>query len=86
VRLSRLVAVAASVQGVQSVRVTRLSRLFHHTSINIADETVDPFDADDTALEAGVLRLGPLEIARCDNDPDRPELGRLSIELGGGAR
>ncbi|MET8511269.1 putative baseplate assembly protein [Streptomyces sp. NPDC005077] len=74
VRLSRLVAVAAAVHGVESVRVTRLRRLFHE----------DPFD--DTALEAGVLRLGPLEIARCDNDPDRPELGRLSIELGGGTR
>ncbi|MER7106981.1 putative baseplate assembly protein [Streptomyces sp. NPDC000229] len=74
VRLSRLVAVAAAVQGVEGVRVTRLARLFHE----------DPLD--DTALEAGVLRLGPLEIARCDNDPDRPELGRLSIELGGGAR
>ncbi|OKK03510.1 hypothetical protein AMK26_18660 [Streptomyces sp. CB03234] len=72
VRLSRLVAVAAEVRGVESVRVTRLARLFH--------------DTDDTALEAGVLRLGPLEIARCDNDPDRPELGRLSIDLGGGAR
>ncbi|MGW3760930.1 putative baseplate assembly protein [Streptomyces sp. NPDC005131] len=74
VRLSRLVAVAAAVHGVESVRVTRLRRLFHE----------DPLD--DTALEAGVLRLGPLEIARCDNDPDRPELGRLSIELGGGTR
>ncbi|MGI5400821.1 putative baseplate assembly protein [Streptomyces sp. CA-135486] len=74
VRLSRLVAAAAAVQGVESVRVTRLRRLFHE----------DPLD--DTALEAGVLRLGPLEIARCDNDPDRPELGRLSIELDGGAR
>jgi predicted phage baseplate assembly protein len=74
VRLSRLVAAAAAVQGVESVRVTRLRRLFHE----------DPLD--DTALEAGVLRLGPLEIACCDNDPDRPELGRLSIELGGGAR
>ncbi|MFJ7995782.1 putative baseplate assembly protein [Streptomyces sp. NPDC096310] len=74
VRLSRLVAVAAGVAGVESVRVTRLRRLFHG----------DP--DDDTALEDGVLRLGPLEIARCDNDPDRPENGRLSIELGGGAR
>ncbi|MGW6095726.1 putative baseplate assembly protein [Streptomyces sp. NPDC055157] len=74
VRLSRLVAVAAAVHGVENVRVTRLRRLFHE----------DPLD--DTALEAGVLRLGPLEIARCDNDPDRPELGRLSIELGGGTR
>ncbi|MFD5750777.1 putative baseplate assembly protein [Streptomyces sp. NPDC127033] len=74
VRLSRLVALAAGVPGVESVRVTRLRRLFHG----------DPLD--DTALEDGVLRLGPLEIARCDNDPDRPENGRLSIELGGGAR
>ncbi|QXE38319.1 putative baseplate assembly protein [Streptomyces sp. GMY02] len=74
VRLSRLVATAAAVQGVASVRVTRLSRLFDD----------DPLDR--TALEAGVLRLGPLEVARCDNDPDRPENGRLTIELGGGPR
>lgn len=74
VRLSRLVAAAAAVQGVQSVTVTRLRRLFHEDSLN------------DTALEAGVLRLGPLEIARCDNDPDRPEMGRLSIDLVGGVR
>ncbi|MER5768766.1 putative baseplate assembly protein [Streptomyces sp. NPDC001985] len=74
VRLSRLVAVAAGVPGVESVRVTRLARLFRP----------DPFDA--SALEEGVLRLGPLEIARCDNDPERPEWGRLSIELEGGAR
>ncbi|MER8069274.1 putative baseplate assembly protein [Streptomyces sp. NPDC094034] len=74
VRLSRLVAAAAAVQGVESVRVTRLNRLF--------DEDPD----NDIALEEGVLRVGPLEIARCDNDPDRPENGRLSIELAGGAR
>ncbi|WP_229852700.1 putative baseplate assembly protein [Streptomyces albospinus] len=69
VRQSRLVAVAAAVPGVRSVAVTRLRRLFHE---------------DQGELEAGVLRLGPLEIARCDNDPDRPENGRLVIELGGG--
>ncbi|MDQ0840885.1 putative baseplate assembly protein [Streptomyces sp. V1I6] len=79
VRLSRLVATAAAVQGVESVRVTRLQRLFEPTASY-------PDHIDDTALEAGVLRLGPLEIARCDNDPDRPENGRLTIELGGGAR
>ncbi|MFI1869774.1 putative baseplate assembly protein [Streptomyces jumonjinensis] len=73
-RLSRLVAVAAAVQGVVSVQVTRLARLF--------DE--DP--SGDCALETGVLRIGPLEIARCDNDPDRPEHGRLSIELSGDPR
>ncbi|MBT2367445.1 putative baseplate assembly protein [Streptomyces sp. ISL-10] len=77
VRLSRLVAAAAAVPGVESVRVTRLARLFDAGPVQ---------ETDDTALEAGVLRLGPLEIARCDNDPDRPENGRLSIEIGGGAR
>ncbi|MFF9479733.1 putative baseplate assembly protein [Streptomyces sp. NPDC014733] len=69
VRLSRLVAVAAAVPGVQSVVVSRLRRMFHE---------------DRGEREAGVVRLGPLEIARCDNDPDRPENGRLVIELGGG--
>jgi predicted phage baseplate assembly protein len=31
--------------------------------------------------EDGLLRIGPLEVAQCDNDPDRPENGRLTIEL-----
>ncbi|MFE1885681.1 putative baseplate assembly protein [Streptomyces diastatochromogenes] len=68
VRLSRLVAVAAAVPGVESVEVTRLRRLF---------------EQDRGEREDGVLRLGPLEIATCDNDPDRPEQGRLAISLGG---
>ncbi|MEU7469976.1 putative baseplate assembly protein [Streptomyces sp. NPDC044984] len=68
VRLSRLVAVAASVPGVESVRVTRLRRLF---------------EPDRGEREDGLLRPGPLEIAVCDNDPDRPEHGRLEISLGG---
>ncbi|GAA3818031.1 putative baseplate assembly protein [Streptomyces chiangmaiensis] len=68
VRLSRLVAVAAAVPGVESVQVTRLRRLF---------------EQDRGEREDGVLRLGPLEIATCDNDPDRPDNGRLAISLGG---
>ncbi|MFI5689356.1 putative baseplate assembly protein [Streptomyces sp. NPDC051636] len=68
VRLSRLVAAAAAVPGVESVHVTRLRRLFAE---------------DRGEREDGVLRLGPLEIATCDNDPDRPENGRLAISLGG---
>ncbi|MFL4902562.1 putative baseplate assembly protein [Streptomyces sp. MMS24-I2-30] len=68
VRLSRLVAVAAAVPGVQSVEVTRLRRLY---------------EPDRGEREDGVLRLGPLEIATCDNDPDRPENGRLAVSLGG---
>ncbi|MFI6768294.1 putative baseplate assembly protein [Streptomyces sp. NPDC050355] len=70
VRLSRLTAVAAAVPGVVSARVTRLQRLVHGERL------------DDRALQDGVLRLGPLEIAVCDNDPERPENGRLTIELG----
>ncbi|MFI9173372.1 putative baseplate assembly protein [Streptomyces lincolnensis] len=68
VRLSRLVAVAAAVPGVESVQVTRFHRLF---------------EQDRGEREDGVLRLGPLEIALCDNDPDRPENGLLAISLGG---
>ncbi|MEU9449270.1 putative baseplate assembly protein [Streptomyces sp. NPDC048277] len=71
VRLSRLVAVAAAVPGVESVRVTTLRRLF---------------EQDRGEREDGVLRLGPLEIATCDNDPDRPENGLLALSLGGAAR
>ncbi|MFI2073245.1 MULTISPECIES: putative baseplate assembly protein [Streptomyces] len=69
VRVSRLVAAAAAVPGVVSVQATRLRRLHHQ---------------EDGELDAGILRLGPLEIAQCDNDPDRPENGRLAIEIGGG--
>jgi len=69
IRVSRLVAAVTALPGVVSARVTRLRRLF------------GPADG---ALAAGLLRLGPREIAQCDNDPDRPENGRLSIVLGGG--
>lgn len=69
VRVSRLVAAAAAVPGVVTARVTVLRR---------------QFGQDEGALEAGLLRLGPLEVAQLDNDPDRPENGRLDIALGGG--
>ncbi|WP_380283532.1 putative baseplate assembly protein [Kitasatospora purpeofusca] len=69
VRVSRLVAAAAAVPGVISAQVTRLRR---------------QFGRDDGEPADGLLRLGALEIASCDNDPDRPENGRLSIVIGGG--
>ena len=69
VKASRLVAAAAAVPGVVSARVTRLRRLS---------------GPDEGELAAGLLRLGPLEVAQCDNAADRPENGRLSIVLGGG--
>ncbi|HEV7891570.1 MAG TPA: putative baseplate assembly protein [Pyrinomonadaceae bacterium] len=67
--LSRLVAAAQSVEGVESVRVTRLQRLFE-----------GPKDE----LESGVLSIGPLEVARLDNDPNFPEYGQLVLDLRGG--
>ena len=71
VRVSRLVAVAAAVPGVAGLRVTKLRRLFGE---------------DNGELDEGVLCLGVLEIAQCDNDPDRPENGHLSIDVIGEAR
>lgn len=69
VHLSRLVAAAQAVTGVESVQVTRFERLF---------------EGPNGELAAGVLRLGPLEVARLDNDPGRPENGQLTLTLGGG--
>jgi hypothetical protein len=67
--LSRLVAAAQSVEGVESVSVTRLQRLFEEPK---------------GELESGVLDIGPLEVARLDNDPNYPEHGQLVLELRGG--
>jgi predicted phage baseplate assembly protein len=67
--LSRLVAAAQAVAGVESVAVTRLQRLFE--------------PADDE-IASGVLPLGPLEIARLDNDPAVPDNGQLRLDMRGG--
>lgn len=70
VYLSRLYAAAQSVQGVASVVIDRFQRL----------RMVD----DRQPLDEGVLKLGRLEIARLDNDPNFPERGVVHIEVGGG--
>ncbi len=70
VYVSALVAAAQVVPGVQSVTVTRLARQFSGDG--------------DAALRLGVLRLGPLEVARLDNDPSFPEHGTLKLTLSGG--
>jgi hypothetical protein len=67
--LSALVASAQEVTGVQQVTVTRLQRLFAGANHE---------------LESGVLPIGPLEVARLDNDPARPENGRFVLDLRGG--
>jgi hypothetical protein len=69
VHLSRLVAAAQGVEGVESVRVTRLQRLY---------------EGPRGELDEGLLPLGPLEVARVDNDPNFPEHGRLKLEVRGG--
>ncbi|HEU4596498.1 MAG TPA: putative baseplate assembly protein [Pyrinomonadaceae bacterium] len=69
IHLSRLVAAAQEVEGVESVTVKRLQRL---------DE------GPRGELEEGLLPLGPLEVARLDNDPNFPEHGRLVLEVRGG--
>jgi hypothetical protein len=67
--LSALVAAAQAVPGVESVKVTTLQRLY------------EPANGE---IENGVLPLGPLEIARLDNDPSFPENGRLRLDMRGG--
>jgi hypothetical protein len=67
--LSRLVAAAQAVAGVESVQVTKLQRLF---------------EAPNREIENGVLPLGPFEVAQLDNDPSFPEHGRLAVEMRGG--
>jgi hypothetical protein len=69
VHLSSIVAVAQAVTGVSSVSVTRFGR-FHEPGVS--------------AIDDGVIRLGRLEIARLDADPNRPEHGRLEVTMGGG--
>jgi hypothetical protein len=67
--LSRLIALAQGVEGVESVEVLKLERLG---------------EGPNHEIENGVLPLGPLEIAQVDNDPSFPENGRFILQVGGG--
>ncbi len=69
IALSKLVVKAQAVPGVESVTVTKLERLF---------------EGPNSELQNEFLPLGPLEIARLDNDPNFPELGRLVLDMRGG--
>jgi hypothetical protein len=70
IALSRIVAAAMAVDGIETVRVDALHRL------NEPD--------GGAALESGHLTLRPDEIARLDNDPNYPENGGIELDLGGG--
>jgi hypothetical protein len=67
--ISKLLASAQSVPGVESACVTRLQRLYEGPNGEIA---------------AGVLLLQAFEIARLDNDPSFPEHGQITFDLRGG--
>jgi predicted phage baseplate assembly protein len=69
VYLSKLVATAQTVTGVESVRVDMLQRSFENPNQEI---------------ENGILPLGPLEVARLDNDRSFPEQGKLFLDVRGG--
>ena len=69
VRVSRLLADAQAIPGVESVVVTRLQRLFEPPAGEIDD---------------GLLPIGAMEIARLDADPSLPENGRIAFTIGGG--
>jgi hypothetical protein len=69
VRTSQVVALVQAVPGVTSVEVTTLRRLDH---------------PDAGELDAGVLPVHDLEIARLSGDPSLPENGRLVVVMGGG--
>lgn len=72
VYLSRIVAVAQAVEGVESVVVKKLQRFSVNQKI------------DDEALGSGLIKLGPFEVAQLDNDPSYPEQGQLTLDMRGG--
>lgn len=69
IMVSKLVALAHSVTGVDNVIVTRLRRYREAPGRELAD---------------GVLALGPLEIPRLDNDRNSPENGMIAFTMMGG--
>jgi predicted phage baseplate assembly protein len=67
--LSQLVAAAAGVEGVESVKVEKLERLF---------------EGSRQEIQNGLLPVGPLEVARLDNDRSFPERGQMVLDVRGG--
>ena len=67
--LSKIVAAAQSVQGIESVTVSKMQRFG---------------EPENNEIELGLLPLSPFEIARLDNDPSFPENGKLTLDMRGG--
>ncbi|MCC2672313.1 MAG: baseplate wedge subunit, partial [Armatimonadetes bacterium] len=68
VYLSRVIAAAMSVPGVDYVSVDRFRRWG---------------EPDRGEIDAGEITLGRLEVARLDSDPSRPENGQITFDLRG---
>jgi hypothetical protein len=69
IMISKLIALAHSATGVENVIVTRLQRYREPPGRELAD---------------GILPIGPLEIARLDNDLNSPENGKIAFNMTGG--
>jgi hypothetical protein len=69
VYLSRIVAAAQAVEGVDAVWAQKFQRMA---------------SPDPASLENGVIPIGRLEIAQLANNPNFRERGRLTVEAGGG--
>ncbi|HEY8009941.1 MAG TPA: putative baseplate assembly protein [Rudaea sp.] len=63
-----LISTAQRIEGVQSVKLVELRR----------------WDAPASAFPPGELKLACYEIAQLDNDPNYPEHGKLTLNMGGG--
>lgn len=69
VYLSRVIAAAQAIEGVDSVRADSFRRLGDPTLVS---------------LQEGVIEIGNLEIAQLANNPNFPERGKLALAGGGG--
>ncbi|MEN3335364.1 MAG: hypothetical protein V7641_4729 [Blastocatellia bacterium] len=69
VYLSKLIAAAQAVEGVENVTVSKLQRRFEEAADEIGN---------------GILPLGTMEVAQLDSDPDFPEHGLLTLSIKGG--
>ena len=67
--MSDLYSVVLKVEGVRYITAKRFKRL--------GDRYLDH-------SRDGVIDVGPLEIARCDNDPAHPENGVIFLKMCGG--
>ena len=79
VYVSRLIAAAKRVAGVDSVRLLKLVRLDYSAAARLA-----PAGANARVPGSGVLPMAAMEIAQLDNDPNFPENGKLDLILRGG--